>query len=122
MQTICSKPYNIDEGSGKNPAPFVATPHTPSEAIWPLRLCGRIKNAVVGLVRPHSGICFLIIRAVRKAFWQKIDDLTVWDHAIRERAVKTAAAIWAYFVSLARPALFPAWAQRASSLLVGHSF
>nr|DAL46793.1 MAG TPA_asm: hypothetical protein [Caudoviricetes sp.] len=34
----------------------VITPHTPPEAIYQLCLCGRIKNAAVGLVRPHSGI------------------------------------------------------------------
>lgn len=63
-----------------------------------------------------------IIKFIHKAFWQKIDYLTVWDHTIRQRAVKAACAVWAYFVPLAWPTLFPAWAQRAFSLLVGHSF
>lgn len=66
--------------------------------------------------------CFLIVRAVYKALWQKVDYLTVWNHAIRERAAKAACAVWAYLVPLARAPLFPAWAQRAFSLLVGHSF
>lgn len=66
--------------------------------------------------------CFLIVRAVCKALWQKVDNLAVWDHAIRERAAKAACAVWAYFVPLAWPSLFPAWAQRAFSLLVGHGF
>ena len=46
---------------------------------------------------------------------QKVDDLTVWDHAIRQRAAKAACAVWAYLVPLARSTLFPAWAQRAFS-------
>ncbi len=68
-------------------------------------LCGRIKNAAVGLVRPHSGICFLIIRAVRKALRQKVDDLTRVDHTIRQWAVKTAAAIWALCSACVLPRL-----------------
>lgn len=63
-----------------------------------------------------------IIKFIHKAFWQKIDYLTVWDHTIRERAAEAACAVWAYFVPLAWPSLFPAWAQRAFSLLVGHGF
>ena len=93
----------------------------PPEAIYPLVYAGK-KNAAAGLVRPCSGICLFIVRAVHKAFWQKIDDLPVWDHTIRQRAAKAACAVWAYLVPLARPSLFPAWAQRAFSLLVGHGF
>lgn len=65
---------------------------------------------------------FLIVRTVDEPIRQKVDDLTVWDHAIREWAAKAACAVWAYFVPLAWPSLFPAWAQRAFSLLVGHGF
>lgn len=141
------------------------------------RLCGRIKNAAVGLVRPHSGVAYFalssfscpsiprtrrlimqicssdalssifvistlfsrrlasincllvsiriflsIIEFIHKALRQKVDYLPVWNHAIRERAAKAACAVWAYLVPLARASLFPAWAQRAFSLLVGHGF
>lgn len=63
-----------------------------------------------------------IIEFIHKAFRQKVDYLTVWDHTIRERAAKAACAVWAYIVPLARPSLFPAWAQRTFSLLAGHGF
>lgn len=141
------------------------------------RLCGRIKNAAVGLVRPHSGIAYFtlssfgcpsiprtrrvimqicssdalssiflisslfsrrlasiayllvsiwiflsIIEFIHKAFRQKVDYLTRRNHAIRERAAKAVCTVWAYLVPLARSTLFPAWAQRAFSLLVGHGF
>ena len=64
----------------------------------------------------------LIVWAIHKVICQKVDDLTGWDHAIRQRAAKAACAVWAYLVPLARSTLFPAWAQRAFSLLVGHGF
>nr|DAH75325.1 MAG TPA: hypothetical protein [Caudoviricetes sp.] len=63
-----------------------------------------------------------IIKFIHKAFWQKIEYLTGWNHAIRERAAKAACTVWAYLVPLARPALFPAGELRAFILLVGHGF
>ena len=50
----------------------VATPHTPPKAIYPLRLCGRIKNTAVGLVWPHSGIAFFV------RVWYRIDKSRSW--------------------------------------------
>lgn len=145
--------------------------------IIPACLCGRIKNAAAGLVRPRSGIAYFalssfscpsiprtrrlitqicssdallsiflisslfsrrlasidcllvsiwiflsIIEFIHEALRQKVDYLTVWDHAIRERAAKAACTVWAYLVPLARPALFPAGARRTFSLLAGHGF
>lgn len=99
----------------------VITPHAPPEAIYPLVLRENKKRRC-GACTASRRHMILIVWAIHKVICQKVDDLTGWDHAIRQRAAKAACAVWAYLVPLARSTLFPAWAQRAFSLLVGHGF